>query len=675
MARPKSNEQLQALLDKAVDLHKKGELAQAHAAYAKILKHLPTDSHVLGLLAVVKFQQGFSSPALDLIRRARKLDPRDIGLTFNHARILIEMQLYQEAEALARECVRAEPDSDQFANALGVVLLNTGRPAEAIDEFQKAIRIQPHHADYHVNIASALVRRYEAELAEAALVRASELAPQDKEIRLGLAQQFYNNKKYESSAREYAATLSLDPENLKAQCGLLLAKMRECSWAGFAELRNSILSNVDRAPRTTRADPPSPYVITLVSDSPATCFKAAQASSEARNVEREPSNRVKFSASGSGKIRVAYVSADYRQHATSYLISELIELHDRSHFEIIGVSYGPNDGSAMRARMEAAFDTFVDMADLSTGGMVQSLRGMNIDVAVDLQGFNQFNRMEVFASRIAPVQVIYLGWPGTSGSRFYDYIIADPTVIPRESKQWFSEQVVWLNGPYQPNDRKRKFTVPAPSRVECNLPANAFVFSCLNIPFKILPEVFESWMRILGKVSNSVIWLMDGGENLKTNLQREAATRGIAPERLVFAPPLPNSQHLARLSCADLLLDTMPYNAHTTASDALWMGVPVVTCLGTAFAGRVAASLLNGCQLSELVANTMQEYEEIAVRIALDPSYKEQLKARLSVNRHTAELFDTPRLACDIECAYAEMMDRHNRGERSSFLDVASIRR
>ena len=327
----------------------------------------------------------------------------------------------------------------------------------------------------------------------------------------------------------------------------------------------------------------------------------------------------------------------------------------------------------MRRRMEAAFDRFEDVAACSAAEMIARVRALDLDIAVDLQGFNQFNRMEVLAARVAPIQALYLGWPGTSGAGFYDYVIADPIVIPPQSLASFSESVAWLPGPYQCNDRKRSVAAEAPSRAACGLPEAGVVFACFNNPFKILPEIFDLWMRILAAVPESVLWLLASTPEAEHNLQAEAAARGVAPERIVMAPFVANAEHLARHRHIDLVLDTLPYNAHTTASDALWQGIPVLTRTGTSFAGRVATSLLEGCGMPELITATVEDYERTAVALARDPATLAAIKAKLAAQLPAAPLFDTPRLARHIELAYAEMKARHDRGEPPSLLDVREL--
>ena len=324
-------------------------------------------------------------------------------------------------------------------------------------------------------------------------------------------------------------------------------------------------------------------------------------------------------------------------------LAELFERHDRSRFEIIGVSFGADDKSEMRNRIVAAFDQFYDVRRKSDEEVAKLLKGLQIDIAVDLMGHTRHSRPGIFAYRPAPTQVNYLGYPGTMGAEFIDYIIADKMVAPFEHQPFYREKIVHLVDCYQVNDTKRNIAERTPTRQEAGLPETGFVFCCFNTNWKITPDVFNVWMRLLHAVEGSVFWLVRDNASAEQNLRKEAQQRGIDPSRLIFADRLPLEQHLARHLLADLFLDTLPYNAHTTASVALWAGLPVVTRLGEAFAGRVAASLLNAIGLPELVTHSIEDYEALALQLARDPKLLEGYRNRLATNRLTHPLFDTDR--------------------------------
>jgi protein O-GlcNAc transferase len=363
------------------------------------------------------------------------------------------------------------------------------------------------------------------------------------------------------------------------------------------------------------------------------------------------------------RIRVAYLSADLHEHATAYLMAELFERHDRERFEVTAVSWGPQVASPMRTRLQQAFEHFVDVRGRGDVEVAHWLREQEIDIAVDLKGYTFDARLGILAQRPVPVQVNYLGYPGTLAAPYIDYLIADAVVIPPEARMHYAEQVVWLPDSYQVNDRQRVIAARTPSRGELGLPERGIVFCSFNNNYKLTPEVFALWMRLLQQVEGSVLWLLEGNAAVAANLRREAQVRGIAPERLVFAPRAPLPEHLARQRTADLFLDTLPCNAHTTASDALWAGLPLVTCLGATFAGRVAASLLTAVGLPELITPSLAEYEALALRLATDPEALAAVKAKLARNRDTYPLFDSDRTRRHLEAAYVTMWERYQRGE------------
>ena len=363
------------------------------------------------------------------------------------------------------------------------------------------------------------------------------------------------------------------------------------------------------------------------------------------------------------KIRIGYLSGEFRQQATAILMAGLYERHDREQFEVVAVSAGPIDLSPMRARLEKAFDRWIDIAKLSDQDAADVIRDAEIDILVSLNGYFGEARMGVFARRPAPVQVNYLGFPATLGAPYIDYIIADRTVIPQSDQRFYDEQVVTLPDSYQANDDRGRDMTAKPSRAEAGLPENAFVFCNFNNAYKLTPSAFAGWMRILKQVEGSRLWLLESSAPFPENLRREAEKQGVAAEHLIFAPDLPTDQHLARLQLADLSLDSLPYNAHTTASDALWVGVPLVTCRGTTFPGRVAASLLLAAGFPELITENAADFEALAVRLAKDPQALKALRDRVMQNKSSCALFDTDHFRKHIETAYRAMWDRWLAGE------------
>jgi predicted O-linked N-acetylglucosamine transferase (SPINDLY family) len=470
--------------------------------------------------------------------------------------------------------------------------------------------------------------------------------------------------KHAEAALAYERVLREHPAYKYARGRVVSAKMYACDWSGLSELIEQLRADV-------RDDKFAANPFTLLACSPdeseqlrgARLFTADKYPPVAK-----PSLRPR--ASAHEKIRIAYVSGEFRAHATSYLIAGLLEAHDRSRFEIFGISTGSNDNSDMRRRLESAFDTFVDGSTDTDRALAEMLDRWEIDIAINLNGYFGIERTGIFALRPCPVQVNYLGFPGTMGADYIDYIIADEIVIPNGRRDLYDEQVVYLPDSYQVNDSKRAISDLTPSRADAGLPSDAFVFCCFNSNHKILPPMFDVWCRILRETGNSVLWLIEGEPAAAANLRREAAARRIAPDRLVFAPRAKLADHLARHRLADLFLDTLPHNAHTTASDALWAGLPVLTCRGSTFAGRVAASLLRAVGMEDLVTETLDTYEALAVALARDPALLGRMKRQLSENRLRLPLFDTSRYARHLESAYAKMWEIYCRGEKPDSFSI-----
>ena len=447
---------------------------------------------------------------------------------------------------------------------------------------------------------------------------------------------------------------------------ILYEKQHMCDWTGFEEL-----SGMQRRRVFERlARPSSPFSLLSIPSTRAEQLQSARnfAQFQLRAVARD---RMEFKSSprSGGKLRIGYLSSDFHEHATAYLMAELFELHDRSRFEVMAYSYGKDDGSPMRARLTRAFDRFTDVGPLSHAAAAAAIHADGTDILVDLKGYTQHARTGIVALRPAPVQVSYLGYPGTMGAEFIDYLIADRFVVPAEHAAEYSEQLVLLPGSYQVNDRMRSIAATPPRR-ELGLPENGFVFCCFNQTYKIVPEMFTLWMRLLQAVPGSILWLLESNPWVGQNLSREARNRGIDPSRLVFAPKLPLDRHLGRMRAADLFLDTLPCNAHTTASDALWAGLPVLTSAGDTFASRVAGSLLSAVGMPELISGSMREYEDLALGLAREPARLVALRGKLARNRDSSPLFDAPAYVRNLESAYERMWQLFLSGQGPQAIDL-----
>jgi predicted O-linked N-acetylglucosamine transferase (SPINDLY family) len=669
-----------------------GEPAEAISCFEHALTLKPDFAKAHCNLGKAYEQQGRLDQAMARFARALAIAPGLAEAHHNMGNLLARQGRLDEALASFERALAGKPDFAEALSSRGVVLRDLKRPAEALADFEAALAIRPDLADAHCNRGAALRDLRRPGEALAALDGALALAPDhaDAHYNRGIAQldlgrpadalasfdaalalrpehadAQYNRaaalrdlKRLAEAAAGFERALALKPDHRYAFGAMADAALAICDWARTASLAGVLEERVAR-----RGSIISPFTLLGYGSSPALQLEAARSSIAGKVASPTPPPRHGGSLHQRDRLRIAYLSADFRQHAVASLLAGLIERHDRARFEIFGISFGPDDQSEMRGRLAAAFDGFHDVRPQNDQEAASLLDALGIDIAVDLMGHTQGARPGILGNRPAPIQANYLGYPGTMGADFIDYVIADRTVLPFDRQPYYTEKIVHLPGCYQVNDSKRKMAATAPSRREAGLPEQGFVFCCFNNNYKITAPVFDVWMRLLRAVEGSVLWLLHDNDNAQENLCREAAARGIAPARLVFAGRVDLAEHLARHRLADLFLDTLPYNAHTTGSDALWVGLPLLTCSGDGFAGRVAASLLHAAGLSQLVTHDLGEYESLSLRLAGDRSLLGALRHRLAENRSTCALFDTDRSRRHIEAAYCTMWELHRRGE------------
>jgi len=561
--------------------------------------------------------------ALASYDRAVALKPGYADAWKNRAMLLTALGRQQDAIDSFSKLIALEPHNVQALRSRADLLLMIKRNEEAAASYQQYLRRMPDDADAWTHQGIALVESKRQLEALAAFDRAIALNPSDADAWSYRGNVLFELKRFDEAASAYEKALSFAPDLPYGQGFLAQARLRCCDWSHIEEDRQKIAASL-RVGKPV-IDPFGNMIVSNSLDDQLQCARIAAADSMPINAARMwQGERYQHD-----RIRVAYLSADFRPHPVAFLIAGVFEEHDKGRFEISGISFGPDDKSAMRARISAAFERFIDVRGRSDIEVATLLRQMEIDVAVDLTGFCEYGRPEILSYRPAPVQVNYLGFPGTYGADYIDYIIADRIIIPADQRHLFSEQVVYLPHAYQANDRKRAVAPRRPTRREAGLPDVGTVFCAFNNAYKITPTVFDVWMRLLSNVEGSVLWLLGDNAAAIQNLKREAEARGVAPERLIFAPRVAPDEHLARFGLADLFLDTLPYNAHTTASDALWTGVPVVTCQGRTFAGRVAGSLLRAVGLRDLVTETMADYESLSIELGRDRETLAELKQGL----------------------------------------------
>ena len=538
----------------------------------------------------------------------------------------------------------------------GVWLDEQGRVQEALACYQTATEQHPGSADAWAALGMTQRHLFGPQQAEPSFQRALQIDPTRLDVIEKFGEGLQEQRRYEDAALVFERLLQLAPRHPLAAGRLMHCKMLIADWTRLDRLQADVEQAIAQGHNAAE-----PFGLQGYCASPSLLHRAAVQYSAAFHPPRPELQHRPVIGYGP-KVRIGYVSGEFRQQATSILLTQVLELHDRSRFEVVAFDNGWDDGSALRRRIEAAVDALVPIRGVPHLAAAQAVRERGIDILVNLNGHFGQARSHLFALRPAPIQVNYLGFPGTIGAPYIDYLIADHTVIPEAQRAHYVEKIAYLPDCYQPNDATRQIAATPARRSEIGLPDDAFVFCCLNNVYKIVPAMFDVWMRVLRQVPGSVLMLFSDTPETQANLKREAQARGVAAERLHFAGPLPHDQHLARLRLADLFLDTWPYNAHTTGSDALWAGLPVLTCTGETFPSRVGASLLQNVGLPELVTHTLVHYEALAVTLALRPEHLTALRARLAARLPQAPLYDTPRYTRNLEGLYQAMVDRARAG-------------
>jgi protein O-GlcNAc transferase len=728
---------LSQAFDRAADLHRRGELAAAEGLYLQVLAARPDHFDALHMLGFLRRQQGRFPEALSLIDQALALKPAhaealnsrglvllglrrpaealasfeqalavrphyvtalnnrgnilqeldrpaealasyDRALTIQPAHVqalynrgIVLRGLKRPAEALASfdRVLAIKPDHSDALNNRGIVLRDLKRTAEAVASYEKALAIRPRYVEALNNRGSALRELQRPTEALASHDQALALDPANADTLCSRGVVLRDLKRFAEALASFEQALATNPGHRYAFAGMAYAAAAICDWERTAIIAGELAARIEQ-----RSCIIPPFTLLSYGTDPALQLECAKICiADTMPIAAQP--LATKAGRRDGKLRIAYLSADFRRHPVALLIAQLIEMHDRARFEIVGISFGPDDHSDTRARLARAFDQFHDVRSQSDREVAELLSRMQVDIAVDLGGHTQDARLGILAYRPAPVQATWLGYAGTTGAPFIDYVIADKTVLPVDQQPFYSERIVHLPDCFLVNDATRKIAARTPTRREAGLPDHGFVFCSFNNSNKITQTVFEVWMRLLRAVEGSVLWLSHDNLDATGNLRQAAAKRGIDPARLVFASRLDRYEdHLARHRLADLFLDTLPYNAHATASDALWAGLPLLTCRGASFAGRVATSLLDAAGLPEFATEDLGAYEALAMRFAADASLLRGFRQRLEQNRATCPLFDTDRFRRHIERAYTTMWEMKQRGERPAGFCVDPVR-
>lgn len=657
-----SNQALNLVFDAAVRAHQGGDLARAEQGYRQVLRSIPDFAQALQLLGVLRAQSGSLDEAEGLLRQALARGAGWDALG-NLGRVLAEQGKQDEAELAYRQALKLNPGYADALNNLGIIRQSQSRFAEAEQMYRRALELDAAGVSALGNLASLLLDRGRLDEAESQYRRLLALCPKDAEAwnRLGLV--LFMSRRHAEAAQAYRNALSIQPRHGDSALKLAYANRAHCAWATLetddARVRQLVASGLGAGIR------PFPRLAEPGVDALALRETARQYGGDwLKSAFAQPPLVPSGHDYGHAHCRIGYLSADFHDHATLHLLIGVLEAHDRSDFSIALYSHGQESEDAWRLRAQAAVDSFVDISTFSDHEASRRIAADEVDILVDLKGYTQNGRLAISAYRPAPIIVSWLGYPGTLGeTRLADYLIGDPVVTPVDHAAYYSETLALMPHCYQPNDRNRAIG-PTPSRAEAGLPETGLVFCSFNQAYKLGPEMFDTWCALLREVPGSVLWLLDPGPEARANLAREAEARGVPAERLVYADKLPLAAHLARLGLADLALDTYPYTSHTTGSDALWAGVPMLTRMGETFASRVGASLLRAVGLDELVTTTQADYQRLALALAADPPRLAGLRARLAENRRSAPLFDTERFTRDLERLYRRILAECVQGTR-----------
>ena len=720
MTSTNASQKQQSILQKAIALQESGQLVEAIHTYKKLLKLTPKNPQLLNTLGMIalqldNFKEGLNwleqslkiapnqhytlsncgfalkelkhySKALAYHDRALALKPDYVDAHYNRGLVLQALKRYEEALLSFDTTIALHPnDADAYYNR-SISLKELKRYDEALISIDKVITLQPHYADAYCNRGTVLnaLKHYDDALSshdkalslkynyhEAYSNRAATLyhlkhldealesCNQAIIIKPHYAKSHSNRgailtelRQFDEALASYNRAIVLKPDIDFLLGYFLHTKMHLCIWDDLPKHLNELTYKINNNEKVV-----TPFPVLALIDDP----KIQKKTAEIYVNEKYPQSYVLPKIDhypDHAKIRIGYFSADFHNHATMHLMAELFESHNKDKFEIIAFSFGPDTHDEWRQRVLLCFDQFIDVRFKSDRNIALLARTMEIDIAVDLKGFTTDSRAGIFAEGSAPIQVNYLGYPGTMGADYMDYLIADRTLIPEDKQQHYSEKIVYLPNSYQANVSKRSVTETALTRQELGLPDTGFIFCCFNNNYKITPTTFVGWMRILKAVEGSVLWLFESNSSAVNNLRKEAVKFGINEERLIFAKHLPIADHLNRIQIADLFIDTLPCNAHTTTSDALRMGLPVLTLIGHSFASRVAASLLNAVNLPELITTTQEQYESLAIEFGTHPEKLTPIKNKLLHNLSISPLYDIKLFTQHIESAYLIMQER-----------------
>lgn len=638
-----------------INLYNQGQFRSAFDQAQAITSQYPNTFEFWNILGASASNLNMLDKAIEAYKKCLSINP-DSDITYYNIAVCFQDQgNLDEAIDNYSKSLLLNPNYEVAYNNMGNALRGVNNCEEALKAFQKAVSINPNYAEAFSNMGIALKDQGKLDNALIAFQKSISLKPNHVEAYNSIGNIFKEQGKLEEAIKAYKKCLNINPNYETARAHKLFQEANICDWRSINKDRQFI------SQLGTLNEAVSPFAMLILEDAPerhrirSEVYAKEQYFDKSLSLPVIQSNKLK-------RIRIGYFSADFHNHATMHLIAKVFEAHDKHKFEIFVYSYGPENKDKMRYRLINSVDVFNDVREMSDKDIALLARQDKIDCAIDLKGYTQNQRLGIFSYRPAPIQISYLGYPGTTGTNFIDYIIADPIVIPDVNQFHFSEKIIYLPNSYQPNDNTRSVSAKISSRKDMGLHENDFVFCCFNNNYKITSVEFDIWMRLLAKIENSVFWLLKSNHFAENNLKSEAEKRGISKNRLVFAKKLPQDEHLERHKHADLFVDTFNVNAHTTASDALWAGLPVVTKLGNSFASRVGGSLLNAIGLPELVTENKKDYECLILNLATKPSMLNNIKEKLASNRSTHSLFNTEQYTKQLENSYQKAYENYLKG-------------
>ena len=650
-------------------LYAAGRLSESVECYRQVVLLDAAHAAAHYNMGVVFSDQGKLEEACACFERAVQVRPDDDEAHNNLGTVWRSLGQTERAIGCFQRSVQIQPRNFKALNNLGSVWNDLGHSGQAVACFQQALEVAPHAAALHNNLGNALRALGQIDNARSCFERALQLAPDLAEAHHALGHLWKQKGRVAEAIACYQRAVQLEPDHPAPLGDLVHLLQHACDWRELPDLTRRAIDGLSRNAQGGAFDPMAPFSCLAFVDPASTAAQQLQcAQQRARGILHRAASTAKERSSPlvsvpKSVIRIGYLSPDFREHPVARCVVELFEQHDRSRVTLTGYSTGPDDGSALRKRVAGAVDRFVDLQNATDAEAAERIAADGVEILVDLAGYTGEARTAILAQRPAPVQVNYLGYPGTTGAEFIDYILVDDFVVPAGRQPFFSEKLVHLPECFMVRDGRMELAGQPPSRSACGLPEQGVVFCAFNNSFKIGPAIFNVWMELLKETPGSVLWISEANALMVANLRNEAAARGVATDRLVFAPRLPGlAEHLARYRLADLFLDTFPYNAHATACDALWAGCPVLTCSGESFASRVAGSLLRTVGLPELITSGLDEYRDMALRLARDSGQRAALRDRLQTNGTSSPLFDSTRFARNIEQAYETMRENARSG-------------